>query len=370
MSSLLSKLKKNSKIELTEVLDKSELFNEKDMIPTDIPMLNVALSGSLDGGLSSGLTVLAGPSKHFKSSYALLMASAYLKKYPDAVMMFYDSEFGSPQQYFKTFGIDVARVLHTPIVDVEKLKFDLINQLNAIERGEKVIIVIDSIGNLASKKELEDAINEKSVADMSRAKSLKGLFRMVTPYLTMKDIPMVAINHSYKTMEMYSKDVMSGGTGIYYSANAVWMIGRQQDKDKEAGLQGYHFIINIDKSRFVKEKSKIPISVSFNGGVEKYSGLLEIAMLGGFVTKPSVGWYQKKGDADKYREKDTYSAEFWEPLLQNAEFKEFVKSFYTVGYRSMIDGDVVEANEASGKISKADLAKMRGDEEDEDDGEE
>jgi len=92
-------------------------------------------------------------------------------------------------------------------------------------------------------------------------------------------------------------------------------------------------------------------------------------MLGGFVTKPTVGWYQKKGDSDKYREKDTYSAEFWEPLLQNAEFKEFVKSFYTVGYRSMIDGDVVDANEASGKLSKADLANMR-DEGDEDDGEE
>ena len=79
--SLLNKLKKNSKIELTDVLDKSELFNDKDLIPTSIPMLNVALSGSLDGGLSSGLTVLAGPSKHFKSSYALLMASAYLNKY-------------------------------------------------------------------------------------------------------------------------------------------------------------------------------------------------------------------------------------------------------------------------------------------------
>lgn len=335
MSSLLSKLKKNSKIEQTEVLDKSSLFNDKDMIPTEIPMLNVALSGSLDGGLTSGLTVLAGPSKHFKSSYSLIMAAAYLNKYPEAVMLFYDSEFGSPQQYFKTFGIDVSRVLHTPITNVEELKFDLVNQLNNVERGEKVIVVIDSIGNLASKKEVEDAMNEKSVADMSRAKALKGLFRMVTPYLTLKNIPLVAINHSYKTIEMYSKDVMSGGTGIYYSANAVWMLGRQQDKDDE-GLNGYHFIINIDKSRFVKEKSKIPISVSFNGGVEKYSGLLEIALEGGFVTKPSVGWYSKKGEDQKFREKETYTSEFWDPILESDEFKKFVKDKYTVGYRSAI----------------------------------
>jgi RecA/RadA recombinase len=305
------------------------------MISTEIPMLNVALSGSLDGGLTSGLTVLAGPSKHFKSSYSLIMAAAYLKKYPEAIMLFYDSEFGSPQQYFKTFGIDVSRVLHTPITNVEELKFDLVNQMNNLERGEKVIVVIDSIGNLASKKEVEDAMNEKSVADMSRAKALKGLFRMVTPYLTLKNIPLVAINHSYKTIEMYSKDVMSGGTGIYYSANAVWMLGRQQDKDDD-GLNGYHFIINIDKSRFVKEKSKIPISVSFAGGIEKYSGLLEIALEGGFVTKPSVGWYSKKGEEQKFREKETYTSEFWDPLLNSDEFKQFVKDKYTVGYRSAI----------------------------------
>ena len=93
-------------------------------------------------------------------------------------MLFYDSEFGSPQSYFGQFGIDTSRVLHTPITNVEELKFDLIAQLEELGRDDNVIVVIDSIGNLASKKELEDAINEKSVADMSRAKALKGLFRM------------------------------------------------------------------------------------------------------------------------------------------------------------------------------------------------
>ena len=209
--SIMNKLKKNSKLKNTEVLSKSKFFTEKDMVPTNVPMVNVALSGSVDGGLTPGMTVLAGPSKHFKTSFALLMAAAYMKKYEDAVMLFYDSEFGSPQSYFESFGVPVDRVLHTPITNVEELKFDLINQLEVIERGEKVIVVIDSIGNLASKKELDDAINEKSVADMSRAKALKGLFRMSTPYLTMKDIPMLAINHTYQSMEMFSRAIVSGG---------------------------------------------------------------------------------------------------------------------------------------------------------------
>ena len=171
--SIMDKLKKNSKLKHTEILSESKFFNEKDMVPTRVPMVNVALSGSIDGGLAPGLTVLAGPSKHFKTSFALLMAGAYMQKYPDAVMLFYDSEFGSPQSYFEQFDVDTSRVLHTPITNVEELKFDLIGQLEGLDRKDKVIVVIDSIGNLASKKEMEDAINEKSVADMSRQKHLK-----------------------------------------------------------------------------------------------------------------------------------------------------------------------------------------------------
>ena len=209
--SIMDKLKKNSKIKETQVLDKSIFFSKKEQSPTEVPMVNTALSGDPDGGLSSGLTVLAGPSKHFKTSFALLMAAAYLRKHEDAILLFYDSEFGSPQSYFETFGIDTSRVLHTPIVDVEQLKFDLVGQLDNIDRKDNVIVVIDSIGNLASKKELEDALNEKSVADMSRAKALKGLFRMVTPYLTMKNIPLLAINHTYQEIGLFPKAVVSGG---------------------------------------------------------------------------------------------------------------------------------------------------------------
>jgi RecA/RadA recombinase len=306
------------------------------MVPTDVPMMNVALSGSIDGGLAPGLTVLAGPSKHFKTSFALIMASAYMKKYPDSVMLFYDSEFGSPQSYFEQFNIDTSRVLHTPITNVEELKFDLIGQLEALDRGEKVVVVIDSVGNLASKKELEDAINEKSVADMSRAKSLKGLFRMCTPYLAMKDIPLIAVNHTYMEMGLFPKAIVSGGTGIYYSADNIWILGRQQDK-KGTEIKGYHFVINVEKSRYVKEKSKIPISVSWDGGVSKYSGLLSVGLDGGYVAKPSNGWYcavdRQTGELiePKVREADTLEEKFWKPILEETDFKEYVKQKFAIG---------------------------------------
>lgn len=330
MSSLMERLKKNSKIKETASLLESKFFESKEQIVTDVPAINIALSGSLDGGLQSGLTVVAGPSKHFKSSICLVMAAAYQKKYADGVILFYDSEFGSPQSYFEAFGVDTNRVIHTPITDIEQLKFDIMSQLQELKKGDHVMILIDSIGNLASKKEVEDALNEKAVADMSRAKQLKSLFRMVTPHLTMKDLPMVAINHTYQTLEMYSKAQISGGTGILYSANDAWIISRSQEKDGTE-LAGYTFTINIEKSRRVKEKSKIPLTVMFDGGITRYSGLLDLALEAGIVIKPSMGWFQKVDPATgevlegKYRAKDTDTAEFWEPLLKSKEFNDAIR---------------------------------------------
>tara|TARA_Y100001937_G_scaffold123767_2_gene187257 strand:+ start:813 stop:1850 length:1038 start_codon:yes stop_codon:yes gene_type:complete len=332
----MDKLKKNSKLSHTSVLSESKFFNEKDMVPTHVPMMNVALSGSIDGGLAPGLTILAGPSKHFKTSFALIMASAYLKQYPESVILFYDSEFGSPQSYFEQYDIDPARVLHTPITNVEELKFDLVNQLEGLSRDDRVCIVVDSIGNLASKKELEDAINEKSVADMSRAKSLKGLFRMCTPYLAMKNIPMIAVNHTYKEIGLFPKDIVGGGTGLYYSADNIWIIGRQQEK-KGTEIEGYHFIINVEKSRYVKEKSKIPITVTWDGGLISHSGLLNVAIAGGYIRSPSTGWYsivdRDSGELlpSKVRAKDTLHPEFWVQILEGTDFKEFVRQKYSIG---------------------------------------
>jgi len=336
MSSIMDRLKKNSKIKLSAPLATSKFFGTKTKIDTGVPMVNVALSGDIDGGLVSGLTVLAGPSKHFKTSFALLMAAAYQRAHKDAVVLFYDSEFGSPQSYFETFGIDTERVLHTPITNVEELKFDLIHQLEELDEKDKVCIVIDSIGNMASKKELDDALSEKGVADMTRAKALKGLFRMCTPYLTMKDIPMLAINHTYKEIGLFPKDIVSGGTGIMYSADNVWIIGRRQNKTGTE-ITGYDFIINVEKSRFVREKSKVPVSVSWSGGIEQWSGLLDLAIAGGYVIKPSNGWYQRVNKETgeildgKLREKDTMTSEFWTPIFETTDFKTFVKESYQIG---------------------------------------
>ena len=341
MTSLLEKLQKSGAVKHTSVLNKSTFFNVKDSIPTEIPIINVALSGRLDGGLTPGLTFLAGESKSFKSLLGLMLVKAYMKKHEDAVCLFYDSEFGVTPEYIESNGIDTSRVLHIPIEHLEQLKFDISQRLEEIERGDKVIIFVDSVGNLASKKEVEDALDGKSVADMSRAKVMKSLWRIVTPHLTTKDIPCVAVNHTYQTMELYSKAIMSGGTGGMYSANQVFVITKAQDKDGKE-LMGYNFTINIEKSRFVREKSKFPFNARFDAGINKWSGLLDIATEGGFVVKPSMGWYSKvdpeTGEVEekKYRAKDTDTKDFWLPILTSKRFREYISDRYQVATRSLV----------------------------------
>jgi RecA/RadA recombinase len=347
MSALLERIKKNSTIKDSSILSSSKFFTKKDMVTTPIPALNIALSGRIDGGLTPGLTLFCGPSKHFKSLFSLILAKSYMDKYPESVLVFYDCEFGTPESYFDSLGIDKERVVHTPIMNMEEFKFDVMQHKQEIKRGDKVIFVIDSLGNMSSKKEMEDAIEGKSTQDMTRARQMKSIFRMITPYLVKYDIPMVAVNHIYMTQEMFSKPVVSGGSGIYLSADNIFILGRQQEKDGTE-LAGYNFIINVEKSRHSREKSKIPVTVKFEGGISKWSGLLEMALESGHVIKPSNGWYSKVNketgeiEEKKYRIKDTDTKDFWLPIISSTSFQEWIKTNYQISNGAIISDESIE----------------------------
>ena len=216
-------------------------------------------------------------------------------------------------------------------------------QLAQLTRKDNVLIMIDSVGNLASKKEVDDALDGKSVADMTRAKQLKSLFRMVTPHLTLKNLPMIVVNHTYQTQEMFSKAVVSGGTGIYYSADNIFIIGRRQDKSGTE-IQGYEFILNVEKSRYVKEKSKIPIHVLYSGGINKWSGFLENALEGQYVGKPKNGWYQvvnrETGELEgkMMREADiSTNSEIWGGILKDTDFASFLEAKYRLPVAKLLE---------------------------------
>lgn len=343
----MDRMVKSTKIKHADILKSSSLFLDKEVIPTAIPAINIALSGDVDGGLRPGVTSIGGPSRHFKTSYALLMASAYLSKHKDGMILFYDSEFGSPQDYFTAFGIDPDRVLHIPITNIEELKFDLMKKLDndnddGIKRGDKIFILIDSIGNLPSAKESVDAKTENSAADMSRPKMLKQFWRLVTPHLTLKDIPLVAIQHVYAELGMFPKTIMSGGQGGLLASDTVWFVGKSQEKDG-TDLVGYNFTITIEKSRYVKDKTKIPITVTFDGGISKYTGLLDLAIEAGEVVKPKNGWYQlvdkSTGELQgtSVRAKATQSEDFLGVVLKRDSFKQWVRDTYKLAQAKMLE---------------------------------
>jgi hypothetical protein len=479
-NSLLQRLIKNSTGKNTAMMSESIMFTERDVIPTEIPIINAAFSGGLDGGVPAGLTVLAGPSKHFKSNLALVCVKAYLDKYDDAVCVLYDSEGGVTPSYLKTFGVDPDRVVHIPIEHIEMLKFDMVNQLKELERKDHVIFMIDSIGNTASLKELEDAQNEKSVADMQRAKGIKSLFRMVTPSFVAKDVPCICIAHTYQELGLYPKQIISGGcmvagteiimydgsrkeiqdvevgdfvltleggrevsdvwnpetllngtpecfevefddglvvtvsdehqfltttgwvaaknlkanlvvaieettggaktikrvtpvgqkpvydisvrevehyvlsngvvthnTGIMYSANQAFLIGKSQEKDGDE-IVGWNFTLVAEKSRYVKEKSRFTFTVKYDGGIDKYSGIMDLALEFGFVIKPKNGWYQlvdiETGEAigQNVRLKATGTPEFLGVVMKNPKFQDMVKGKYTLGAGSSNNSESLE----------------------------
>jgi len=326
-NALRERILKNTTLTETAMLADSIVFQKKDMVPTVVPMVNVALSGRFDGGMLPGAVMIAGPSKHFKTAFGLLLVSAFLEKYPEGIILFYDSEFGTPESYFKTFNINPDNVIHCPVTTVEDMTHDMVVQLNGLSRGEHVMIMIDSVGNLASNKELEDAEKGKDTVDMTRAKRIKALFRMIVPKLNLKAIPLIAINHTYKTLEMFSKDVTGGGTGPIYGANDIWVVGRQQDKEKGEDLKGFDFIINIEKSRTIKEKSKIPISVSFEEGIKRWSGLVDLAIEAGILDNSTKGSYT--WDNAKFKLSDIENnTEFWTKVLSNTNLIEFIEKKY------------------------------------------
>ena len=351
-SNLIERILKNSKSDLADVLDKSEFFNNNLNVPLDIPLMNIGFSGNLRDGFSSGMNIIAGPSRHFKSMLGLMAVKAFLNKFKDGAVIFYDSEFGTPKSYFKNLEIDMKRIIHNPIENIEQLKFDIVTQIEDITSDDHVLIFIDSLGGLGSKKEVEDAIEGKSVADMTRAKEIKSLMRIITPKLNIRKIPCFLVAHTYNTMEFMPKQVLGGGQGMMLAPNTVWFISRSKLKDKDKNIEGYTFTIKIEKSRMAKEESRLPIEITHDRGIKRFSGLIDLAVGFGIVAETSIGKrkaYDYKGlvvGSDVVAEHD----EFWNKIFKETKFSDMIENKYTLGKKDEsgktfdFDNEVLESS--------------------------
>lgn len=346
MSKLMSKLLKSGSVTGAAIMADSQFFNARNLVLTPLPILNIAFSGEVMGGFAPGITVLAGESKTFKSALSLYCLKAYLEKYEDGIGILYDTEYGITPEYIKSFGIDTSRVIHIPVEHIEQLKFDFMKKLESIEKNDHVFFMVDSIGQISSKKEVDDTHDEKSTTDMTRAKSMRSLLRLITVQLTKKELPCILINHCYVEIgPMYPKTIIPGGTAVTYTANTIFVITKSQEKTTEGDLEGWKFTINIHKSRYVKEKEKLPFRVLYDGGIQKYSGMLDIALDGNFIQKPKSGWYttvdQETGElgTKNFRAKDFETDELAGTLLKTKKFQDYVKSKFKLSTLKMDGSD-------------------------------
>lgn len=371
--SLIQRTKKNSTIKGTDILSETKFFSDREKVWMDIPMLNVASAGTLDGGFTSGVHIIAGESKHFKTGLGLIFMSNFLKQYPEGIALVYDNEFGAPPSFYEFMDVDMTRVIHTPIEDIEMLKHDIAVQLNSFSKKDKVFIFIDSLGNIASRKETEDALEGKVVVDMTRAKAMKSLFRIITAKIKIKDIPFFAVSHTYQELKLYGGTVVSGGTGQTYSADEIWIVRREAEKDStKKKLLGFKFTLYVEKSRTIHEQSRIPLFVSFEHGINTWSGLLEVALEGNYIkkhqTKPITYWVDNEDEHFKVSEIDTH--EFWTNIFQNTTFPQFVADKYLLT-KTISENPVVPSKTSSYEVNKVEVhgSTLETESEDVEDGE-
>lgn len=333
-----------------ETMQLSRYTQDNLLASTPYYAINIALSGDINGGLYSGIRMVAGKSKTWKSTFGCIMAAAYQRKYPDAYVFFYDSEKGTSKKYMESFGVDLDRVIYKRIDTIEDLMVKMFADLSMMNEGDdnnppdRAFFFVDSIGQLESAKAITD-LTEKSAdvlpVDMGiRARRITSFARSVVPMLTRLDMPAYIINHYYETMgQKYPQKQLKGGQQLYLSSEDVWIISSTKEKTKDGLIEGFTFNIYIDKGRKMKEGIKIEIPSFFDETLSPYSGMFDIALGMEWVTMPSSGWYSRKlvdkdtgelyVEQNKVRKGDVeHDAEWWKPIIENELFQQDVRDTF------------------------------------------
>jgi RecA/RadA recombinase len=272
--------KEMSKIsEYGDTLDKSTISEIDHFIPTGNFHLNACLTGSLFGGYPNNRAVaLAGPSGTGKT-YLILNAIKQAQKLGYSII-FYDSENAVDKHLVEKFGIDPKTFRYEPCNTVQEFRSSvtaitdvLIEQKKKGIKLPKIMVVLDSAGNLATQKEIDDAKTGSSKADMTRAKLLKSTFRIIMTQFGICKIPFLFTNHTYQTQDLFSRQVGGGGTGPEYAASIILFLGKAKLKE---GIEQTGIIVTAkpNKNRFAKP-TPIKFHISFNKGMNPYVGLEE-----------------------------------------------------------------------------------------------
>jgi RecA/RadA recombinase len=220
------------------------------------------------GGLTPGLHVFAGAPASYKTQAVLHAVKSYLHARPNGVCVFYDNEYGGAASW-EALDIPLDRVLHVPVMTAEELKFDMMQKFDELDRGDEVMMMIDSIGMMGSKKEAQDALDQNSKTDMTRAKEIRSVLRLATPRFNYNYIPCLAINHTAMSIGGYvSQEVMGGGTAMTYAPNSIFFTSKTKletdsDEATDRNVAGWWIKLRTIKSRLLKEKTEFAFPILY-----------------------------------------------------------------------------------------------------------
>lgn len=337
---ILNTLRKNNTV-------KSCVYEERptEFISTGCYTLNVLFSGQLFGGIQIGrMSSVVSPPSLGKSFIGLKVAKNAQQQHGMEVL-YIDTEIAYDPSFAKNIGVDLEQMLvvqNNQIEDVIQIVSSTIKDLSKDERN-KLSIVIDSWGGLVTSKTIGDAIDGKDVSDMTIAKKKNSLARILNGLGSTCFI----VNQTYESFNQYDPLAIGGGKGLQFCCSAVVM-GSSKAKSKDGDEINGAIITAVNKKgRLAIENSKLKYLIKFEGGIHQYYGLLDDALEGGYVTKPSMGWYTRPHieNDKKWREKEIWenSESFWLPIFNDTNFPIYIEKKYSFKH-NFIYSDSIKGN--------------------------
>jgi len=293
--SFIKDLVKSSGNEYANIVSEGVAAGDVDtFVDTGSYVFNALLSGSLYGGLPKNkITAIAGESATGKTFFALGMVKQFLEDNPESAVIYFESESAISKQMIEERGIDSNRMVIVPVVTVQEFRQQAISILDKYletpkDKRPPMMMCLDSLGMLSTTKEIEDTAEGKETRDMTRAQVVKGAFRVLTLKLGRAGVPMIVTNHTYDVIgSMFPQKEMGGGSGLKYAASSIIYLSKKKEKE---GTEVIGNIIHCKnaKSRLTVENRIVDVRLSYDSGLDRYYGLLDLALASGIFKKSST----------------------------------------------------------------------------------
>jgi len=306
----------------------------RGFIDTGSYAFNALVSGSLYGGIADNkIIALAGESATGKTYFSIGMVRKFLEDRKDGMVLYFDSEQAVTSDMFLDRGVDPKRIAVFPVATIEEFRNQLIKIVDKYleqdaEKRKPLMVVLDSLGMLSTSKEMNDTAEGKEVRDMTRAQVIKSTFRVLTLKLGKAGIPLVMTNHTYDVVGSYvpTKE-MGGGSGLKYAASTIVYLSKKKDKDADGQVVGNIIHCKLYKSRLTKENQMVDVRLNYDSGLNRYYGLLDIALKHDIFKKVSTRIELPNGEKafekNINEEPEKYFTEDVMKRLEEAVAKEF-----------------------------------------------